>query len=227
MIVVIDGPAGSGKSSTAKEVANRCGLEYIDSGALYRTCSVLYLKYGENKNNKSDNENASFRKYLESFNITFKYEKETFYVFLDKHDITNSLRKVEVAECVSSVAAMPEVREFVNNLMNESAQHKNLIADGRDLGTHVFPNADLKFYMIADLDTRAERRYEELKGMEGNISLEEIKENIKKRDLSDSTRTVSPLRKADEAIEIDTTNLTFNEQVQLICNNVRPHFTQL
>jgi len=218
MVVVIDGPAGSGKSSTAQEVADRCGLEYIDSGALYRTCSVLYLKFGE-KNHIE----IPFKEYLESFNISFEYENETFEVFLDGHKITESLRKAEVAECVSSVAAMPEVRAFVNDLMRNSADHKKLIADGRDLGTHVFPNADLKFYMVADLETRAERRYEELKGMEGSITLDEIKENIKKRDLSDSTRTLSPLKQADDAIEIDTTNLTFNEQVQLICNKIEPY----
>jgi len=220
MVVVIDGPAGSGKSSTAQEVADRCGLEYIDSGALYRTCSVLYLKFGEKKQKE-----ISFKEYLESFNISFRYADKTFDVFLDEHKITKSLRKAEVAECVSSVAAMPEVRDFVNELMRYSADHKNLIADGRDLGTHVFPNADLKFYMVADLRTRAERRYEELKGMEGSITLDEIKENIKKRDLSDSTRTLSPLKQADDAIEIDTTNLTFNEQVQLICNKIEPYIT--
>lgn len=213
MIVVIDGPAGSGKSSTAREVADRCGLEYVDSGALYRVAARLYLNY--------DGDDHSFSEFLNTHDVGFRYQDETFKVFLNGTEITDKIRTPEVSETVSAVAAMPQVREFVNNLMRSATDDRKLIADGRDLGTAVFPDADLKFFMVADLDTRAERRYREMKDLGYDTSLEDVKHNIKQRDLTDSTRTASPLTKADDAIEIDTTNLSFDEQVEFICGHIR------
>jgi len=211
MIAVIDGPAGSGKSSTAKEVAKRCNLEYVDTGALYRTCALLYLKFDDTKG-------KTFLEYLQSFKLNFTYGDKKFSIFVDNHDVTETIRNVNVSECVSSVSAMPEVRKFVNNLIREAARERNVIADGRDLGSQVFPEADFKFYMVADIHERAKRRFQDMKDLGMDVTLEEVKENIKQRDLQDSTRTASPLVKADDAIEIDTTNLMFNEQVERICN---------
>jgi len=211
MIAVIDGPAGSGKSSTAKEVAKRCNLEYVDTGALYRACALLYLKF-------EDTKDQTFLEYLLSFKLNFTYSDKKFSIFVDNHDVTETIRNVNVSECVSSVSAMPEVRKFVNNLIREAARERNVIADGRDLGSQVFPEADFKFYMVADIHERAKRRFQDMKDLGMDVTLEEVKENIKQRDLQDSTRTASPLVKADDAIEIDTTNLMFNEQVERICN---------
>lgn len=211
MITVIDGPAGSGKSSTAKEVAKRCNLEYVDTGALYRVCALLYLRF-------EDNKEQTFLEYLQSFKINFTYKDKQFSIFVDNHDVTDTIRNVDVSECVSSVAAMPEVRSFVNNLIWKAAQNRNVIAEGRDLGSKVFPDAEYKFYMVADIHERAKRRYQDMKDLGMDVTLDQVKENIKERDLQDSTRTASPLVKADDAIEIDTTNLMFNDQVERICN---------
>jgi len=214
MIIVIDGPAGSGKSSTAQAVAQRCDIEYVDSGALYRTCALLYLKY-------DGDSGPSYIDFLQSHNITFKYSDDIFRVFIEDHEVTSVIRNAEVSECVSSVAAMPEVRKFVNNLMHSVEDQRDLIIDGRDLGAYVFPDAEYKFFMIADIDSRAKRRYKQMQDMGVDITLDEVRQNIKQRDLTDSTRNVSPLKKADDAIEIDTTFLSFNEQVQIICNTIK------
>jgi len=212
MIVVIDGPAGSGKSSTAKAAADKLGIQYLDSGALYRTLTLIYIESGKSK--------EKFFELLNRQSVTFRYEEGRFRVFLNGKDVSEQIRNVEVSRHVSEVAAFPQSRSFVNDLMRETVDHDIYIAEGRDLGTAVFPDADLKFFMVADVETRARRRYREMKEKNPDITLVEVRENILERDRKDSQRKRDPLRKADDAYEIDTTNLTFEQQVRFICSTI-------
>lgn len=213
MIVVIDGPAGSGKSSTAKAVAKQLQIQYLDSGALYRVATLIYLNTGKNK--------QLFFDCLSENKITFSFEDDAFLISLNGKDVSDDIRTMEVSENVSFVAAQPEVRSFVNALMYQVIKHDIYIADGRDLGTAVFPDANLKFFMVADLETRARRRRDELRKKGEQTGLEEVKQNIAKRDEIDSSRSSAPLKQADDAILIDTSGLTFSQQVSFICDRVK------
>ena len=215
MIIVIDGPAGSGKSSTARAVADQLNIEYIDSGALYRTATLLYLE--------ANRDQQMFFRLLDQKKISFHYQEQQFHVAVDDSSVSSDIRTSEVDDWVSEVAAMPRVRAFVNNLMRKVVLSGQYIAEGRDLGTAVFPDAELKFYMSADLKERARRRYKERKDGNPDLTLEEVKENIAERDRKDSKREADPLKKATDAIEIDTTNLTFDQQVNQICSEVKQH----
>lgn len=209
MIIVIDGPAGSGKSSTAKAIAQKLGIEYLDSGALYRTLTLIYIREGKDV--------TSFFDALKDQNISFEYSNEMFQVYINNENVTRELRSLEVTEHVSLVASMPDSRKFVNKLMRDAVQQGKYIAEGRDLGTAVFPEADLKFFMSADIRERIRRRYDELREAGRQVTLKEVEQNILKRDIKDSQRRAAPLKKAEDAIEIDTTNLSFEQQVQQIC----------
>ena len=214
MIVVIDGPAGSGKSSTARAVARQLQIQYLDSGALYRVATLLYLK--------ANRDHELFFELLKENKISFHFKENFFFVYLNDADVSEKIRTMEVSQNVSTVAAMPDVRAYVNNLMREVVKSDVYVADGRDLGTAVFPNAELKFYMIADLKTRAERRLAELRSKGEQVELETVMENIAQRDDIDSNRSADPLKKADDAIEIDTSALSFEEQVSSICDQIKP-----
>lgn len=213
MIIVIDGPAGSGKSSTAEAVAEKMNLQYLDSGALYRAVTVVYLQSGSDNN--------KFFEILNQREISFEYAGSVFRVYLDGSDITQQIREPGVSDYVSDVAAMPEVRSYVNRLMKKAVQHGRYIADGRDLGTAVFPDADLKIYMSAELEERARRRYAELNRKGRNVSMNEVIKNLEKRDQKDTQRPDDPLKKADDAVVIDTTALSFEQQVEQICSVIR------
>lgn len=212
MIIVIDGPAGAGKSTTARAVAKKLGIQYLDSGALYRALTIIYLESGKDA--------ELFFKKLKEQDITFKYANERFRVWLNEKDITEKLRSTEVADHVSTVASLLKSREHVNELMREAVEHDTYIAEGRDLGTAVFPDADLKFYMKADVNERARRRYEELVEAGIETSLKEVKQNILERDYKDAQRKADPLKQADDAIIVDTTNLDFEQQVAQICSAI-------
>lgn len=218
MIVVIDGPAGSGKSSTAKAVAANLQIQFLDSGALYRVATLVYLNCRKN--------NRSFFEQLEESEISFYFKKEKFHALLNGQDVTDDIRNMNVSDTVSEVASDPKVRAFVNELMREAVQHDIYIADGRDLGTAVFPDAELKFYMVADLETRAERRYNEIKETDKEVTLEEIKQNIAQRDEKDSNRSSDPLKKADDAIEVNTSDMTFEDQVAFISNVIKQELSK-
>lgn len=213
MIVVIDGPAGSGKSSTAKAVAEKLQIQYLDSGALYRVATLIFLESGKDLN--------LFLEQLKENKISFHFKEKIFHVFLNGMDVTESIRKMKVSENVSEVASMPEVRAHINDLMRKVVSQHTYIADGRDLGTAVFPDADLKFYMIADLETRAQRRQQEMETGGISASYDEIKQNIAQRDEMDINRKADPLKKAGDAIEIDTSILSFDEQVDKICKQIQ------
>lgn len=205
MIIVIDGPAGSGKSSTARAIARKLGIQLLDSGALYRALTYVWIESGKVTMEK-------FFDILSDISLETHYKDETFYVEVNSNDITDEIRKQNVANHVSDVASVPEIRKFVNRYMRNLVKTDLFIADGRDLGTAVFPNAELKFYMDASIDERAQRRYKEMIDKESSITLEDVKENLAKRDYQDKNRGADPLEMAEDAILIDTTGKTFEEQ---------------
>ncbi|MBK98919.1 MAG: cytidylate kinase [Balneola sp.] len=202
MIVVIDGPAGSGKSSTARAVAHELNIQYLDSGALYRAVTYLFLE--------SEQSLPKFFESLYSVQLTFKFDNE-FQVTLNGERITEAIRDPMVSEHVSRIAAMTKVREYINALMKKTVQNDLYIADGRDLGTAVFPKAECKFFMIADLEIRAKRRHQELNTNGIKVSYSEVIAEIKRRDKIDSTRDNDPLKQADDAILIDSSAFNFDE----------------
>lgn len=213
MIIVIDGPAGSGKSSTAKAVAQKAGLIYLDSGALYRAVTLIYVRSGE--------DDLAFIEKLNSSKLRFDYQNNQFRIWLNDEEVTSLIRSHEVSSKVSVVAAKKDVRSFVNEYLHSVIKQGSFIADGRDLATVVFPDAELKIYMIASIKARALRRYQELTEMGQTANINEIEDNLLERDRIDSARDEAPLKKHDEAIELDTSNLTFDGQVEEIINLIR------
>ena len=211
MIIAIDGPAGSGKSTIAKLIAEDLGLVYLDTGAMYRLVTLKALNDGILGNLDK------IIKMLDNLNIDIK--ENGFY--LDDIDVSEEIRKPVISENVSDIAAIREVREKMVDLQRKFSESKNVILDGRDIGTVVFPNADVKIFLIADAKERANRRYKELVSKVENVKIEEIYENILKRDKIDSTRKESPLKKADDAIEVDTTSKNIEEVKNEILNIVR------
>ena len=202
MIIAIDGPAGSGKSTIAKLIAKDLGMIYLDTGAMYRLFTLKILK--EKINFYATKE---IIKLLSNLKIDIKKDK----FYLDGEDVTEEIRKTEVSMIVSKVATIKEVRETMVDHQIEFSKSKNIILDGRDIGTVVFPNADLKIFLVADPMERAKRRYKELIKKGEKVLLDEIYENIVTRDKIDSTRKESPLKKAEDAIEVDTTYKNIEE----------------
>ena len=212
MIIEIDGPAGSGKSTISKLVAKDLDLIYLDTGAMYRLVTLKALKMGildENLENLD-----KINELLDNLEIDIR--EDGFY--LDGVDVSEEIRKPIVSENVSKIAAIKEVRIKMVDLQRAFSKAKNVILDGRDIGTVVFPNADLKVFLVADARERANRRYKELTEKGENVSLEEIYQNILMRDKIDSTREEAPLKKAEDAIEVDTTSKSIDEVKEEILN---------
>ena len=212
MIIAIDGPAGSGKSTISKLVAKDLDLIYLDTGAMYRLVTLKALKMGildENLENLD-----KINELLDNLEIDIR--EDGFY--LDGVDVSEEIRKPIVSENVSKIAAITEVRIKMVDLQRAFSKAKNVILDGRDIGTVVFPNADLKVFLVADARERANRRYKELTEKGENVSLEEIYQNILMRDKIDSTREEAPLKKAEDAVEVDTTSKNIDEVKEKILN---------
>ena len=215
IIIAIAGFSSCGKSTMAKDLAHELGYIYVDTGAMYRCVALyalqhkLFLKDGEI--NIPELEAA-----MPNINISFKLNKETGRpdTYLNNENVENKIRTMEVSSHVSSIAAIPFVREALVAQQQKMGKDKGIVMDGRDIGTVVFPNAELKIFVTASPEVRAQRRYDELmeKGMEADYN--EILENVKRRDYIDSHRDVSPLRKADDAIELDNSNISIEEQKQ-------------
>lgn len=207
--VAIDGPAGAGKSSVAKQVARNLEYVYIDTGAMYRTVAVWAIENGLNiKNDKEKIVNS-----LDSIKIDIKYEGDMQKMFLNGRDVSERIRENDASMGASDVATIPEVRERLVDMQREMAARGGVIVDGRDIGTVVLPEAELKIFLTASVEERALRRYREYiqKGIE--CELESIKEDVIKRDENDTNRAVSPLRRAEDAVLLDTTGKTFEEVV--------------
>lgn len=227
-VIAIDGPASSGKSTTAKMLAKKLNCIYIDSGSMYRAVA-LYLK---DNNIDLENENA-LKEVLYEINIEILYkpEKDENAILLNGKDVSTKIRNSEITNYSSIIAKKKIIRERMVELQRKMAETQSIIMDGRDIGTVVFPDADFKFFLKASIDERAKRRFLEMKDKSAssetesrfsrvwridNISLGKIKKDIKWRDRIDSNREISPLKMANDAIEIDTTNLTIEEQTQKI-----------
>lgn len=216
MIIAIDGPAASGKSTTAKKVAEMLNFIYVDTGAMYRAVTLAVLNAGMDPNVEND-----VKGILPNLAISVEVSKGAFKTLLDGNDVSEEIRRTGVTNHVSAVSAMPSVREEMVTMQRRIAVGKDAVVEGRDIGTVVFPNADFKFYFTASHTARAERRRLDLKKLGIEHSTEEIIEDLKRRDDMDSGRIHSPLTRADDAITVDTTNLTFDEQVVFIVNRVR------
>jgi CMP/dCMP kinase len=209
IIITIDGWSSCGKSTLAKQLASELGYVYVDSGAMYRAITLYFLR-----NNIDLEEKKEIKEALKSINLEFVFNpaSNTSEMYLNGENVEYLIRDLIVAEKVSDVAAIKEVREFAVAQQQVMGAKKGIVMDGRDIGTVVFPKAELKFFMTADNAVRVQRRFKELYEKNPNITIEEVKNNLEMRDYIDSHREVSPLRKAVDAITIDNTNLTEKEQ---------------
>ena len=212
MNIAIDGPAGAGKSTIARLAAKELGFVYVDTGAMYRAVTLFCIQNGLIKDEKIDTE--ELKKHMNDISITFQLNPTTGKpdTYLNGIRVEDRIRTLEVSSKVSYVAALDFVREAMVDLQRLMGEAKGVIMDGRDIGTVVFPNAELKIFVTASDEIRAQRRYDELIAKGEKCNMEEILANIRERDRIDSTRAVSPLRKADDAIVLDNSNMTIPEQ---------------
>jgi cytidylate kinase len=213
IVIAIDGNSGCGKSSTAKSIAKNLKYIYIDTGAMYRAVTLFFIKHKIDLKNGLDVEAA-----LKQIDISFEYNIDTSKneTFLNGKNVEQKIREMEVSNLVSPVSEISQVRRKLVEQQRRLGGETGVVMDGRDIGTVVFPDADLKIFMTADLEVRALRRQLELQEKNTHVELEDVVENLKNRDIIDSSRDDSPLKKADDAYSIDTSNLTFDEQVNKI-----------
>ena len=209
--VAIDGPAGAGKSTIAKRLAKELGFIYVDTGAMYRAIGLYMMRNGIDG---GDEEKVSAE--VEKVNVSLAYEDGAQKVLLNGEDVSGLIRTEQVSAMASQTSAYFAVRAHLLDLQREMAANNDVLMDGRDIGTTILPNANVKIYLTASVEERARRRYEEylLKGEDAD--LEKIKEDIRTRDHNDMTRAVSPLKKAEDAIEVDTSHMTIDEVVEHI-----------
>ena len=214
MIIAIDGPAGSGKSTTAKLLAEKLDFIYLDTGAMYRAITFYFLQ------NSIDIENSGqVNKILSKINLSIHF-KNQFEVHIEGEDVTDSIRSIEVNDFVSSVSKIVQVRKKMVKIQRLFSYNRNIVVEGRDIGSYVFPNAEFKFFLIANIAERAKRRLKEMKD-NSSITVSNLVKKLEKRDAIDSNRSISPLIKANDAVEIDTTSLTINEQVNKLYNIIK------
>lgn len=217
IVIAIDGYSSCGKSTIAKALAKKLHFIYIDTGAMYRAVTLYFLR------NKIDlNDPAAIKNALENIHINFEYHNEQTFVFLNEEDISEEIRQMPVSEKVSMVSAIKAVRTEMVRQQQRMGKSKNIIMDGRDIGTVVFPDATLKFFMTADPQIRAERRYKELINKGEKVSLEEIYANLALRDHQDTTREESPLIRAEDAIELDNSTIDQEMQLQFALSHIIP-----
>lgn len=216
IIIAIDGPAGSGKSTTARLVAQRLGFIYVDTGAMYRAVTLAWLR-------EEKPEIDIFLNNLPDISLSRDPETQEQKTLLDGVDVSNAIRTSEVTEQVSYISSLKKVREKMVSIQRNIGIDHNVVMDGRDIGTAVFPNADVKIFMIADLKKRASRRLEEIqsKGIHQVPSLDELIQQMKDRDTFDSSREIDPLKMADDALLLDTSNLSIEDQATFIIDKVK------
>ena len=215
--IAIDGPSGSGKSTLAKGVASRLGILYLDTGAMYRACGLKGIK------TKIDTKDADqVEKMMQDIKIDITHENGEQHVWLDGEDVSKEIRMPGVSVAASDVSAIPCVREAMVNLQRKISEGKNVVLDGRDIGSKVFPNAKYKFFLVADAEERARRRLLELqeKGVT-DTSFEDVLKDIKYRDHQDTTRASSPLVKVEDAIEIDTTSISIEGTLDALLSHIQ------
>ena len=216
MIIAIDGPAASGKSTTSRGVATRMGITYLDTGAMYRAITLGLMEHGV-----SFKDLSSITEFLDTVNIYFGDSNSGNKIFLNDRSVTDQIRSSTVTEKVSEVSAINVVRDSMVQIQREIADNTDCVLEGRDIGTVVFPNADFKFFLVAGLEIRALRRQKDLNKIGEKKTIDEIKADIRLRDELDTNRDNSPLLKAKDAIEIDTGLLTVDEQIDKIVSIIK------
>ena len=216
MIIAIDGPAATGKSTSAKLLSKKLGFTYLDTGAMYRCVTLLILK-----NNVEIKNHSHLDSLLMQFQLDVKKNKKDYLFFLDGEDVSTDIRSTEVTNNVSAVSALPVVRKKLVSIQRKIAENQDSVVEGRDIGTVVFPNADIKFFIVADTIVRAKRRQLDLKKIGEDKTIDSLVKEISDRDNYDSRRKISPLFKAIDAIEVNTTNTTIDEQVDFMVNKVK------
>ena len=214
--VAIDGPAGAGKSTIAKLVAKEKGYIYVDTGAMYRGLAIHFLDKGI-----QPQETEKVIEACKDAEVTIAYEDAVQHVYLNGKDISSRLRNEEVGNMASVTSAIPEVRKKLLELQQNLAKTQNVIMDGRDIGTCVLPHADVKVYLTASVETRAKRRYQELQEKGEDCNLEEIAHDIEERDRRDMTREIAPLKQAEDAVLVDSSDMTIAEVVKTIVDLCR------
>lgn len=213
--VAIDGPAGAGKSTIAKTAAKELGFIYVDTGALYRA-----VAYNAVKNGVIDDEQGIISM-LDDTKVELKYVEGVQSVYLNGEDVSGFIRTPEISMGASKVSAIPQVREFLLNLQREIAKTNNVIMDGRDIATVVLPDAEVKIFLFASPECRAERRYKELVEKGENVSFDDVLKDVNQRDYQDSHREIAPLKPSEESIMADTSELTLQESIDLIVNTIK------
>ena len=211
--VAIDGPAGAGKSTIAKLVAKEKGYIYVDTGAMYRGLAIHFIKKGL----KAEDIKGIVESCKDA-EVSIVYENDVQQIYLNGENVTAMLRTEEVGNMASKTSAIPAVREKLLELQRTLAREKDVIMDGRDIGTNILPNADVKIYLTASVETRATRRYKELLEKGENCVYEEIAQDIKERDERDMNREIAPLKQAEDAILVDSSEMTIDEVVKTICS---------
>ena len=216
MIIAIDGPAGAGKSTIAKLIAKQLGLVYIDTGAMYRAVGLK-----AKRNNIACSEQEKIEEMLKNTEVELKNENGATAVYLDGENVSTEIRLPEISRMASDISAVPVVRYAMVEMQRSMANKTDTILDGRDIGTFVLPNADVKIFLTASVEERAERRYKELIARGENVKREDVRSDIEKRDYNDSHRALAPLKKADYATEVDTTGMTIDQVCEKIISLVR------
>ncbi len=211
-VITIDGPSGAGKSTVAKELAKRLGFEYLDTGALYRAVALYLRKKGHDESITDDKLGSELKE------VEISFEKAR--VFLNGEDVSDAIRTPEIGHYSSVFSARPVVREFLLGLQREFATTHDTVAEGRDMGTVVFPGADCKFFLDASTEERARRRFLQLKAMGKEITEQDALKDVVERDRRDSSRDIAPLKKADDAIYVDTTKLSLRETIDLLYHHI-------
>jgi cytidylate kinase len=216
MVITIDGPAGAGKTTTAKKLASKLGYQYLDTGAMYR--AVTYF-FGQHSTDITSEDQV--KKMLDILNLELDFtSNDSITVLLDGKDISLLIRSKAVTDAVSKVSALQSVREKMVKIQKDTAKNGNFVIEGRDIGTVVFPDVKHKFFLIADYDTRAKRRFKDFKRVNEELNVNKIKQDLIDRDQYDSSRKLSPLKQAKDAIVIDTSNCTIDDQVNQIYKHI-------
>jgi cytidylate kinase len=216
MVITIDGPAGVGKTTTAKKLASKLGYQYLDTGAMYR--AVTYF-FGQHSTDITSEDQV--KKMLDILNLELDFtSNDSITVLLDGKDISLLIRSKAVTDAVSKVSALQSVREKMVKIQKDTAKNGNFVIEGRDIGTVVFPDVKYKFFLIADYDTRAKRRFKDFKRVNEELNVNKIKQDLIDRDQYDSSRKLSPLKQAKDAIVIDTSNCTIDDQVNQIYKHI-------
>ena len=220
IIIAIDGHSGCGKSTTSRLLAKNLNFKYLDSGAMYRAVTLYFVNKGI-----SENDTKKIKDELINIIIDFKYVEDNQHIFLNDQDVENEIRSDEISNQVSLFSSNSSIRKFLVNKQKTFGINKNIVVEGRDITTVVFPDAEIKVFMTADIQVRAKRRFNEMKSKNPDITYSDVIKNLEDRDIQDSTRKDSPLMVADDAFILDTSDLEINDQVDKIINFISNKFS--